>query len=137
MLKYIVIHPKKYIYRGRYRFHLTQNICNFISQITDLHYGDKSRIMSRHTLETPQWPSELSLVVGWDEGLNTFFAQGINRYTGETVLWVGTVDVIDSVDDLCARINAGLPDALPPVAFSQSILRQLERDRKTKSTDPD
>ncbi len=102
-----------------------------------MHYGDKSRIMSRHTLETPQWPSELSLVVGWDEGLNTFFAQGINRYTGETVLWVGTVDVIDSVDDLCARINAGLPDALPPVAFSQSILRQLERDRKTKSTDPD
>ncbi|MBD3224886.1 MAG: hypothetical protein GF313_09160 [Caldithrix sp.] len=89
--------------------------------------------MSRYQLNVPQWSDEIVLVVGWDPGLNSYFAQIYRgnplKDNAECLLWLGTEDIITTVDDLLHTINQSLAEGNPPAALPHDIREQLERDR--------
>ncbi len=96
--------------------------------------------MSRYNVEVDGWPKNLTLLVGWDEGLATYFAQLYdgNPYTddSECLLWIGTAEIIPTPELLLQHLNASFSEGTPPVSFSKALYHQLEEDRLT-SGNPD
>lgn len=88
--------------------------------------------MSRYTIEPAEWPDEFSVIVGWDPGLSTYFAQVYrgNPYKAdsECLLWLGNVEQINTVDALLQQLNASFAEDTPPVEIPDDIRKQMEAD---------
>ncbi len=88
--------------------------------------------MSRIYLEMKKWPERYEVIVGWDPGLQTYFAQVIDpEYDEEEpIVWLGTFDVIPTVSDLEKLLNFNMPAGTPYCEFPVEVVGQLESDRK-------
>ena len=91
--------------------------------------------MSRFVVDTPEWPLHLKLTVGWDEGLQTYFAQVDDRKTRDSLVWIGTIDVIGSVAELERRLNAEMRQSHLTIRFDADTIQQLESDQLTEETE--
>ncbi len=89
--------------------------------------------MSRYFIEIEDWPENYQVVVGWDPGLTTYFAQvddtTLDDYDARSVVWIGTVDIIHTANDLELMLNGNMPRGMPYGKIPENIKEQLKLDK--------
>jgi hypothetical protein len=88
--------------------------------------------MSRHYIDIESWPHNYQVIVGWDPGLSTYFAQveDTNKERDErSVVWIGTFEVIDSIDVLEELMNAKMPDHISYGYIPKDIKEKLKENK--------
>ncbi len=95
--------------------------------------------MSRYHVQVAEWPQEFTLVVGWDEMLESYFAQVYNGKPhdpdSDCLVWIGTVEKIETVDDLLEQLNNSFSEDSPAAVLPADIRSQLENDRSSGGED--
>ena len=83
--------------------------------------------MSRHQFTPPGWPQSCSLLIGWDDALESYFALVIDA--GSVIASAGDKPPLKftATDHLMRVVNARIKERLPPV--------QLDRERRKALTD--
>ncbi len=93
--------------------------------------------MSRYEFQPPGWPHHYRFAIGWDDVIESYFAQIIDTSTDDAdagiVLWLGSEKrPFTTVDAMMKAIDDGMNGVLPSVRLTAELRRGL----KTKTCRP-
>jgi hypothetical protein len=90
--------------------------------------------MSRYEFLPHCWSSTYSLAVGWDEPLQTYFAQvfdtSISEDDDRVIVWIGGLPpYYTDLGDMKRALNDGISGKLPAITLSKDMQAMLRNDR--------
>jgi hypothetical protein len=90
--------------------------------------------MSRYEFRPKQWPDHTALALGWDPGLDTYYAQVMDYSIGQdddcVIVWIApTLGGITDLTTLMRTLHVRLDGRLPRVRLSPTRRCRLLKDK--------